>query len=47
MTTVAAWLAEYNEILDTATAAHTTPEAFEASLRTFRQRLAAAHGWVE
>ncbi len=39
MKPVAAWLAEYNRILDT-----TPPEEVEASLCAFRQRLAAAPG---
>ncbi len=37
MKTIAAWLAEYNQILDT-----TPPEEVEARLCAFRQRLAAA-----
>ncbi len=39
----AAWLAEYNQILDTASE-HTPLEEVEANLDAFRQRLAAAPG---
>ena len=44
MKTVAAWLAEYRQILDRYAAGQMTPEEFEAVAGAFRQRLAAAPG---